>query len=503
MPPIAVLIIHSGQDSVFASTTGQVFQATEFEVQAIDLEMHGWATALLEPWDYVVQIVSSSSVNVRGLAYGYMAMTPSDRLRFESRSAAMYLVFEKDGKPELATLDEGQAIGWQRWRVSESGNGVSEIRALASLMRNVQRGREMFKRRNVDLQVSHDGRVSLALPLRRSDQRGIGVDNTFEVGAVDRPHPTREHFDAGYERQQRRYPWWTRMWNRFLTRSGVPIPLLDADLTADEVHFTVTAPASIAPGGSAELIIWAHLREDDELVARKAMVTLAIPSIQRLLSRSVGPVAISKGTVISVFTQLEDLAVANPHSRMLWSGSLGCTNVIVTVPKNAHHGTRRGTSFISLNGVEVARIDFLLLIGRNRRHRKELSAEINRYRRAFASYASEDRDAVLMHVHGMRKIAVNLNVFVDVVSLRSGDDWAQELYKAITGADVFYLFWCRHALRSEWVQREWRWAYDTRGSAFINPVPLESPEAAPPPPELSGKQFNDPLLSFLKTPHLD
>jgi hypothetical protein len=503
MSPFAVLIIHSTQDNLLAKRTAEAFGSANLRAQTMNVEMHELPTPLVEGWDYVVQIISSSSVNARGLAYLYMTMIPSDRSKFESRSAALYLVFEKNGNPDTLTLDQGQAIGWQRWRVDESRHSDWEIQSLAYIMRDFERGREIFKRRSVDLVMSRDGWVSFAAASKK-DRRGIGIDDAFDVGAVERPHLRGEPSELAESKQkQRRRSWWAAMWNRFLRLSGAPTPVLHADLKADEVHFTVTAPASIGPGTSAELIMWAHLREDEELVLRKAMVTLGIRSIQRLFARSVGPVEIDKGTVVSVVTQIEGVEIANPNSRIVWSGSVGCTNVIVTVPKNAYPGTRRGTSFIRLNGVEVARIDFLLLIGRNRRHRNELSSEIRRYRRAFASYASEDRDLVLMHVHGMRKIAPNLEIFVDVMSLRSGDDWAQRLYKAIKSTDVFYLFWCRHALRSEWVQREWRWAYNTHGAAFINPVPLEPPQAAPPPVELSGKQFNDPLLSFLKAPHPD
>jgi hypothetical protein len=71
----------------------------------------------------------------------------------------------------------------------------------------------------------------------------------------------------------------------------------------------------------------------------------------------------------------------------------------------------------------------------------------------------------------------------------------------IPEADVFYLFWCRHAKSSSWVEKEWRCALNKRGLDFIDPVPLESPEDAPPPLELAAKHFNDPLLAFLRSGH--
>jgi len=90
-----------------------------------------------------------------------------------------------------------------------------------------------------------------------------------------------------------------------------------------------------------------------------------------------------------------------------------------------------------------------------------------------------------------------LKVFVDVISLRSAQYWETELCRRIAQADVFYLFWCRHALSSDWVGKEWRYALTLKGIDFIDPVPLEGPEHAPPPPELATKHFNDPLLAFI------
>ena len=66
----------------------------------------------------------------------------------------------------------------------------------------------------------------------------------------------------------------------------------------------------------------------------------------------------------------------------------------------------------------------------------------------------------------------------------------------IPASDVFYLFWSAHASASKWVEREWRTALRTGGLDFIDPVPLQPPEDAPPPPELAGLHFNDWMLAF-------
>jgi hypothetical protein len=192
------------------------------------------------------------------------------------------------------------------------------------------------------------------------------------------------------------------------------------------------------------------------------------------------------------------LEVVTPLKEITWTGSLGSANFVFSVPKDAACSTRKATCFVRSSGMEIARVDFILQIGGSLRRRTKIPSELRRHRKAFASYATEDRHLVLAHLKGMQKIAPGLEIFVDITSLRSGDLWEQKLREAIRDADVFYLFWCSHAMQSEWVQKEWQWAFDARGLQFIDPVPLESPETAPPPERLKAKHFNDPDVALLK-----
>ena len=96
----------------------------------------------------------------------------------------------------------------------------------------------------------------------------------------------------------------------------------------------------------------------------------------------------------------------------------------------------------------------------------------------------------------MQKIAPDLNVFLDAANLRSGEKWEPRLWQAISASDVFYLFGSEAAKASPWADREWRYAFATKGADFIDPVPLVSPDEVSPPQELSGKHFNDWVLAF-------
>jgi hypothetical protein len=117
---------------------------------------------------------------------------------------------------------------------------------------------------------------------------------------------------------------------------------------------------------------------------------------------------------------------------------------------------------------------------------------------ASASYASVDRAEVVRRVQGMRAWHPGLDVFLDFHSLYPGELWRERVEEEIRRRDRFLLFWSRAARGSEYVEGEWRKALELRGLSFIQPVPLEPPEVAPPPPELSDLHFNDAFLDSIR-----
>jgi hypothetical protein len=103
---------------------------------------------------------------------------------------------------------------------------------------------------------------------------------------------------------------------------------------------------------------------------------------------------------------------------------------------------------------------------------------------------------VLARVQGMLKVIPDLDLFVDVLDLRSGDRWEAHIREEISARDMFYLFWSVAASRSPWVDREWRTALELRGLDHIDPVPLQTAVVAPPPAELAALHFNEWTLAF-------
>ena len=261
----------------------------------------------------------------------------------------------------------------------------------------------------------------------------------------------------------------------------------------DDVHFSVTSPRCVLPGSSFMLDVWAHLKRQRQAVIKQAREAIAGGEI---VIQSKGPIQVARGTVLSVLLKIDGMSVNDPQDTIYWKGEIGNARFPVMVPDDAKEGSRAGLATIYLDGVQIAKIHFSLMVGQEASAENDVPFQVNHHRKAFASYASQDRNDVLTSIQGMQKADPGLDVFYDEANLRSGASWEQELKRAIPDSDVFYLFWSASAKASRWVDMEWRWALERRGIEFIDPVPLVSPEEVPPPEELGGKHFKDWVLAY-------
>jgi serine/threonine protein kinase len=272
---------------------------------------------------------------------------------------------------------------------------------------------------------------------------------------------------------------------------------IPSHLLIDNVRFTVTAPGSLLRGAVSEIQFWVHPEQQRETVLKR--VRQVEPSEDVDITRNPeGPFALTGGARVSVRLRLgSGLTCAENHKWIIWAEDVGNASFVVTVPSEAPEGDLVGLASVRLNGCQIAKLSFLLKIGSKMLASQAIPCQTVMHRRAFASFAGDDRDEILARVQGMEAAFKGLRVFTNADALRATTYWEGELHAHINAADVFYLFWCRHAMTSDWVSREWRWALKSKGLDFIDPVPLESPEHAPPPAELAAKHFNDPLQAFI------
>lgn len=260
----------------------------------------------------------------------------------------------------------------------------------------------------------------------------------------------------------------------------------------DRVHFSISGPQRVQPGVSFVLNVWAHLDEQRKAVLERIRETDRSAAVVG----SKGPVGIERGAVLRVDLSIDGMLIAEPSDTILWEGEIGNATFGVQAPAGAVGGVHSGVARVSVHDLQIARIRFLLLVGAETSPANDLAAQVKHHRKAFASYASEDRDEVLGRIQGMQKVVPDLEVFLDVATLKSGQDWEKTLWREIPASDVFYLFWSAAAKASPWVEKEWRCALSTKGEDFIDPVPLVSPDLVPPPDELGRKHFNDWILAY-------
>jgi len=273
-------------------------------------------------------------------------------------------------------------------------------------------------------------------------------------------------------------------------RQGAP-ELEPSEVVTDPVRFAVYGPQRIAVNVPFKLDVWAFLGEQKEKVDDLAL---------RMGESCAGDDAegrVVQASELAIFVQSPFLDISNPVKPLTWHGQATVESFDCRLHADSRHPGLRvyGKVVVTLHGLLLVEIRFELLVAAAAEPaRGAVSYSATRPRAAFASYASVDRINVIRSVQGIMKGAPDLDIFLDVDTLRSGDNWEEKILAFISTSDILYLFWSRAASQSEWVSREWHLGLRQKGIDFIDPFPLESPEIVPPPAELRALHFNDRYL---------
>lgn len=262
----------------------------------------------------------------------------------------------------------------------------------------------------------------------------------------------------------------------------------------DKVTFGVFTSEGIEAGKAFVLDVWAYLMKDFTSVTQMAKMM----NRDAAVGMKAG-VNISRGTVLTLQVEINDMTVQDPVQSMVWDGDPVNCSFIANPPQELSTSTYPGKVTISSHGIPFATISFAVnVVGSSVEEPVKISGAPRYPASAFASYASKNRDEVLGRIHGMMQVAPEMDVFLDALTLRSGQNWADQLVTNILSREIFYLFWSPEAAASEWVEQEWKLALEKKGIQFINPVPLADPRDAPPPAELGSLHFNDAHVAMIQ-----
>ena len=216
----------------------------------------------------------------------------------------------------------------------------------------------------------------------------------------------------------------------------------------DRVHFSLTAPATLEPGSSYALDVWAYLEAQ-----RAEVMALARES------QGTDDIRVKTKTGSSSAGRRPDRATGHPDpggrrsgGRDRWDGEIGNATFPVSVPAEARPGPHAGSATFHVDQLKIAKLHFVLEVGRGRRPwhpwppaRCGASAPSPRTRARTATRCWGGSRASC-------KVLPDLDLFLDVASLRSGERWEERLHQEIARRDTLYLFWSHAASRSPWVE---------------------------------------------------
>lgn len=270
----------------------------------------------------------------------------------------------------------------------------------------------------------------------------------------------------------------------------------------DELQCSVFAPHECAPGDGVLVQAFAHLAEHAPLL--EGLAKEADRDSARRGADGLGGVA--RGQELFFHLNMPGLEVDEPLQSIVWNGEIESVQFGVTVPETFRPRRVNCKLTVSVQDFPIGHVRFVFEVAAAPRPAGEetrpySSGQYVRYRKGFVSYASEDVAEVLARVQVMRLLGIDC--FQDLLSLKPGERWERELYKRIDESDVFFLFWSEAAHRSEWVEKEVRYALSRKGGdeekpPEIMPVILEGPPRVPPPSYLPEQHFNDPFALLIK-----
>jgi hypothetical protein len=258
-------------------------------------------------------------------------------------------------------------------------------------------------------------------------------------------------------------------------------------VTPSEVEFSAIAPKKLVKGETSiiDLVMY-------EEAYRKVVDQIIRDAEGETQEKQSGVLEVAKGSRIRIELTSPDLQMDDNVEEGIWRGKYLAFSLAVSLPEDYKKHQILLIASVYTDGVPLTKLRFTVKCFSLFEQKLKMIRED--VLSGFVSYASQDRERVASRVQGMLKARPDMNLFFDVDSLRSGDDWERILRAEIDRRDVLFLFWSRAAKESEWVAREWKYALNTKGSEVIEPVPMDPPDQCPPPEELRGKHFNDRFL---------
>ena len=252
----------------------------------------------------------------------------------------------------------------------------------------------------------------------------------------------------------------------------------------DEVRFSVVAEKSVLRSDARNIEIAMYREEERDRV----LAEIREEFDGETLVKSSHPVDVGRGARITVMLCADGIRMDESQLTYSWKGRYLRFSFQYFVPEDYPRRQIPFKANVYIDGVPATTLRFTVNV---EMEKEEVPCVRSDVRSVFLSYSSNDTEAVTYLLQGIRKARPDLDVFFDVETLRSGDQWEARLYSEILKRDRLYLCWSRSAAKSVWVEREWKCMLRGKGLDAIEPFPLENASKCPAPPPLDRLHFND------------
>jgi adenylate cyclase len=257
----------------------------------------------------------------------------------------------------------------------------------------------------------------------------------------------------------------------------------------DNVQFTVYRPRAIVPDRWYTMVAFAHLaakRSDAppqqpdpiEEVKRQAVRVLGERETRsyRIVTQD-APQSVPRQETLTFVPEVPGVEFNPPLRSFCWTEEVHREEFRLRAGPDLVGQVARGRLSVFLGDILLADVALAFPVdqraGTPEQNAPTEAEHARRYRKIFASYSHQDSHVVEQIEHLAQ--ALGDEYLRDWKHLRAGQVWDNRLLQMIEAADVFQLFWSRHAMESQYVRREYEHALSLNRPNFVRPTYWEDP----------------------------
>jgi TIR domain-containing protein len=274
----------------------------------------------------------------------------------------------------------------------------------------------------------------------------------------------------------------------------------------ENVQFTVYRPKAVEPMKWYPLLAFAHLAElpEDAPADEPDPLEEVKEQARRVLGGLVDKYAdvkqdsryaVPHEAEITFLPEIPGFEINPPRRTFLWLESVQREEFRIRAGADLDGVLVRGRVSVFRGSILLAEINLGIRVDSRLAGATVSPAERSAsrpFRNIFPSYSHRDTGIVEEFERYARTLGDRY--LRDVHELRAGEVWNDRLKDLIQQADVFQLFWSQNAMRSPYVEQEWRYAVSLGRPHFVRPTywedPLpELPDRGLPPEDLRRLHF--------------